>query len=935
MKLWILNRDEKIETILQNGSNPTILDAVHREQVNGENVLEFSVPVNHPKAQFVVEENIVLYQDIDGVWQEFVIKEIEDEHGEDFVRHAYCEHAYTELNDYIIRDIRPQDRDAEYMLNQILQKTRWSVGHVDGNETSTHVFYNKSTLQCIYEVVELFGGELRFRTEFTGSKITGRFVDLFSQRGQFRGKRFVYGKDVTNIKRTVDTSNLCTALIGRGKGEENEEGTGYGRKLDFTEVEWSVANGDPVDKPLGQDWVGTEEALKRYGRPDGQGGLIHRERVIEFEDEEDPVKLLERTWEAYQQLSQPIVSYELDVIDLETVEGHRHEAVRLGDEVVVIDRKFNPELRLKARVLEIERDLINPESTKVQIGNVQNPFQHVERQIDLEERVKDKPVPTSWLDGYIDAIRNEILAGAGTVRLTEGGMLNLDKPPDQNPTKAIFIGNGIVAVSNERLPGGDPSTVGGWDWSGGTFITGDGAFADKVVAGTMLADRVRGGQLYLGGVVNGIGQDGRFYLLNDENEIVCQMDSRTQGFDELFVGHIKGNNVVTKNYTNLTYYIDPDNGSDENDGTEFAPFATLKKLTDSLPEANNAYIVVEMKEGSEFNEVVELTGKFGSGIIEFRFNGSILNGHFRIGSCNHRIQLIGGTIVHDGVQHPQDSFVAACVRCYSSNWVVLQDMTLKAEGKASFCIQAEGANMEVINCQVYDATSAQIFASLGGTIHAVDNAGSGCNVNFRASGSGLISGYGTEPLGSHSTPGGGQITGTWSEASAGQKPSTGAQPGKGTWNTTGCGSYEPTYGWRTDSVYQGDPGSWAPQIGNYRGLWFFDYQNIRNALSGKTIKSIRIYLTRQSKGGYYSSRPLYFYTHNNTSASVGSPALSNSAGNLASFSPGESKWVELPKSFGEALKNGTARGIAIYDSSGSQQNYLLMSRSATLEIVYE
>lgn len=173
---------------------------------------------------------------------------------------------------------------------------------------------------------------------------------------------------------------------------------------------------------------------------------------------------------------------------------------------------------------------------------------------------------------------------------------------------------------------------------------------------------------------------------------------------------------------------------------------------------------------------------------------------------------------------------------------------------------------------------------------------------------------------------------SWSDGSTPPPPATSVTK---QWKSTGCGSYEPTYGWRTDYVYQGDPGSWAPQIGNYRGLWFFDASSIRSALSGKTIKSIRIKLTRRSKGGYYSSRPLYFYTHNKTSASGGAPRLSNSAGKLASFKPGETKWVNLPKSFGEALKNGSATGIAIYDSSGSQQNYLIMEKSATLEITYQ
>src|SRR5690625_5680278 len=71
-------------------------------------------------------------------------------------------------------------------------------------------------------------------------------------------------KDIIEITRLTQ-SYPKTALYGRGASLETEGG-GFSRLLTFEDVEWSVANGDPVDKPKGQKWVGDMDALQHYGR---------------------------------------------------------------------------------------------------------------------------------------------------------------------------------------------------------------------------------------------------------------------------------------------------------------------------------------------------------------------------------------------------------------------------------------------------------------------------------------------------------------------------------------------------------------------------------------------------------------------------------------------------------------------------------------------
>ncbi|WP_371103515.1 hypothetical protein [Streptomyces sp. PU_AKi4] len=91
-----------------------------------------------------------------------------------------------------------------------------------------------------------------------------------------------------------------TALYGYGASLQNtdddgEETGGYSRFIDFSEVEWKKSNGDPVDKPKGQEWVGDPALLQKYGRLKN-GSLIHREGIFSDEDIEDEEELLKATY---------------------------------------------------------------------------------------------------------------------------------------------------------------------------------------------------------------------------------------------------------------------------------------------------------------------------------------------------------------------------------------------------------------------------------------------------------------------------------------------------------------------------------------------------------------------------------------------------------------------------------------------------------------
>lgn len=474
--LHVFDKTETLITILPKGS---FFNPIHHEVLNGENTFEFSVHGDQEEAQYVAEGNLVAWQDLDAAWQAFEIKKVTDQHSDGLTRTAYCEHILYELLDDIVVDKRPE-AGALAALDGMLEGTRWQTGIVDDLGTSSTTAYYEPSLSAVQKVATAWAGELRWRIIVSGNTIAERRVDLLAARGSDTGKQFEYSKDLNSVRRTGDSCNIYTAMYGRGKGVETESGTGYGRRLTFEDEVWSTASGDPANKPAGQKWVGDADALAQWGRPGGR----HRFGIYTNEEQTDPAALLTETWAALQGQKTPPVSYELEAISLEELSGYSHEAVRLGDLVRVIDREFNPPLLVSARVQELDRDLIDPQNTKVVLGNFSPTI--VDTTINTQREIaeqKNKTFNTSWLDGKISILQNEIENTAAYVFQTAGdGILIMNAPTFAEATKAMKLGGGVFALANSKT--GDQ-----WDWR--AFGDGSGFSADEITTGLLNAGLIQ------------------------------------------------------------------------------------------------------------------------------------------------------------------------------------------------------------------------------------------------------------------------------------------------------------------------------------------------------------------------------------------------------------------------------------------------------------
>ena len=443
-------------------------DAVHYEILNGENTFRFTVPADQADAAYVLEGNLVAFRDLDSYWQVFEVKRLVDLHGDGLTRTVYCEHICYELLDDIVTDKRPQ-ADATAALAGMLDNTRWQVGTVDDLGASSTSAYYESALSAVQKVANAWHGELNWRCVIQGGAIT-RYVDLLAQRGTDTGKQFAYSKDILNIEREVDSSGVVTALYGRGKGIELDSGS-YGRRLTFADV---VA----ADKPAGQEWIGDNAALAQWGRPGGR----HRFDVFVDEEETDPAKLLQKTRDELARRKVPRATYRLDVVSLEELTGYEHEKVRLGDLVRVIDREFTPELVVSARVIEIERDILDPANTKVVLGSFAPTI--VEATINTARRVNDmanRPFNTKWLDGKISVLQNAIESAMSNWWTDENGNLIFEA---QDGLSAMKLAGEGFAIANSKI--GEA-----WNWR--TFGNGSGFTADLITAGVLDAGLVQVG----------------------------------------------------------------------------------------------------------------------------------------------------------------------------------------------------------------------------------------------------------------------------------------------------------------------------------------------------------------------------------------------------------------------------------------------------------
>ena len=270
-----------------------------------------------------------------------------------------------ELRKSVVLDKRPHNTFARPIINELLAGTNWQARFVSETSQRSTNFYYISTFEALKKVCQVWNLEMQFFVEVNGNKIGARYIDFKEKIGEATGKRVVYGHNALQILQEVERTNLFTALIGRGKGEElsapsegNATGS-YGRRITFEDVVWETKKGNPVDKPNGQKYVELPEMTKRYGIKNADGSMRAKVGFAVFEDEEDKNALIKRTYDELVRASRPQLTLKTSTVYL--------KGVKIGDTIRVV--RHDKKLDYDTRIFEITFNRLNNESSDIKLGD--------------------------------------------------------------------------------------------------------------------------------------------------------------------------------------------------------------------------------------------------------------------------------------------------------------------------------------------------------------------------------------------------------------------------------------------------------------------------------------------------------------------------------------------------------------------------------------
>jgi len=320
-------------------SNQHFQRAVHLRNSSLEETFDFTYPTTEKLAPFLTKRNRIVIPDEDGQFREFIISYVE-KFNDDFEVKAGA--SYLDLQKAkAITPITLTGQTPATAASFVLQNTGWSPGKVDYTGVRKITFDKRiKPYDALKQLASDFGLELVFRVEIDGNRIVRRVVDLVEKVGTFRGKEITYRKDLLGFRKKEKSDDFVTALICLGP--EKEDGTR------LTTI------------------VEDKDAKERWGR---NGQHLWDDYEPQSTDQDMTLERLTSLGQtALQKRINSQIEYEITQAVLETIKGYEHEKVRYGDTVRIKDLHYKPALYMEARVISVERDLVDPSNTVYILG---------------------------------------------------------------------------------------------------------------------------------------------------------------------------------------------------------------------------------------------------------------------------------------------------------------------------------------------------------------------------------------------------------------------------------------------------------------------------------------------------------------------------------------------------------------------------------------
>lgn len=459
-----------------NGDMPLLPDeATIHAVLNGAWSLELHHSIDEEgRWEYITEEAVVKLPSFNGE-QLFRIKK--KEKTETGVT-AYAEPIFMDAKeDCFLQDIRPTEKTGQEALDIMLTPNRKYSAKSDIMERSTAYYEYKNFIEALNgnddnSFIKRWGGEIFFNNYE---------VIVNKRQGNDYGVQVLYGKNIKKdgVEEEIDTREIVTRIFPKAYN-------GY-------------KSSDPVDSELVDKYPTIKIATMTFedvkmrqdvSENDEENGII----ICDTQEELDNA-LEEKCRQQYTLgIDKPKVSLSVELVLLQNVKEYEEykdlETVGLGDIVHCKHSKLG--IVTDARVVELEYDCMTEKTIQVILGDYQyNYFNNVTSMVNrIDTAIRpDGSVVGEQVEGILNGIKVQMMVQSTAAEKCTVKAIKLEDLDEKSPTYgAMCLGTMGFQIASQRTADGRD-----WDWK--TFGTGQGFFADLIVAGTMLADRIRGGEL--------------------------------------------------------------------------------------------------------------------------------------------------------------------------------------------------------------------------------------------------------------------------------------------------------------------------------------------------------------------------------------------------------------------------------------------------------
>ena len=355
----------------------------------------------------------------------------------------------------------------------------------------------QSLRECICNAVSETG-YIRVRRQKENGVIK-RYIDIvkLSDYGVASDQQIEYGYNLLDYVKEMDYKNLTNVL------------TPYGDELDNTEIYEDYA------QRLQGNTIQNAASIATYGR---------HARAVVFNGVTTAASLNALAASYLSRYCQPQLTMEVQAVDLAEIEAA--EEIKIGDSVRIIAKPFAIDQRLY--VTQIKRDIQNIDKNTITLsGHVQTGRTLTSQLADTAKAVEEMPSESSILKA---AKRNAL---AMLLDETQGGYVVFEYDSNNANMIAINICNEkTIELSTKRWKWAQnglgymerENTGAAWSTLKVAMNINGEIVADFVTTGTMLADRMRGGSLALGGSANGAYKNGVLIMYNSSNSEIGRWD---------------------------------------------------------------------------------------------------------------------------------------------------------------------------------------------------------------------------------------------------------------------------------------------------------------------------------------------------------------------------------------------------------------------------